>query len=255
MNPILPSQAVIVTSQLHQHLGDQLLAVWLYGSFVDGGPQPVSDLDLLAVLDQRLDGDQRRTLMTQLLALSSPPGDPARRALELTAVVLSEISPWRHPAMRELQFGEWLRQELMEGVIGDRQSDPDLALLIRQARSQGVALHGPDPARLLPIVPDSDIRAAMLAMLPEVAGNLAGEEKHALLTLARMWVTLTTGAIVPKDAAVDRIAPELPPTHRSVLLQARDAYRGVVAEDWSRWQPQVAACADYLAQTLLQRHG
>ncbi len=244
----------MVCDVLRRRLAGGLLAVWLYGSFVDGGAKPASDLDLLAVLDRQLRDDERAALMAELLTLSSPPGDPVLRALELTCVVLSEIQPWRQPAMRELQFGEWLRADLARGLVDERQPDPDLALLLTQARRHGIALHGPEPAALLPTIPDSDIRAAILAMLPEVAENLVGEEKHALLTLARMWVTLGSGAIVAKDAAVRLVLPELPPEHRAVLQQARDAYLGTVAEDWSAWQPQVADCAHYMADTLLRRH-
>ena len=254
MTPSTSTQALLVTEHLRQRLGNNLAAVWLYGSLVDGGAKPASDLDLLAVLNRRLRDDERAALMPGLLTLSSPPGDPEHRALELTCVVLSEIQPWRHPAMRELQFGEWLRPELMHGQVAERQPDPDLALLLTQVRAHGVALHGPDPASLLPTIPDSDIRAAILAMLPEVAKNLAGEEKHALLTLARMWVTLGSGAIVAKDTAVGLVLPELPSEHRAVLQQACDAYRGTVTEDWSSWQPQVIACAHYMADTLLRRH-
>ncbi len=254
MGASVPTQTILVADHLRQVLGDDLRAVWLYGSFVAGSPQPASDVDLLAVLARRLHDHERAALMADLLAMSSPPGDPERRALELTCVVLPEIRPWRHPAMRELQFGEWLRKDLSGGLIGDRQPDPDLALLLTQARRHGVALHGPDPAGLLPIVPESDIRAAILTMLPAVAVNLAGEEKHALLTLARMWVTLAAGAIVPKDAAVTRVVPLLPPAHRPVLLHARDAYRGTISEDWTPWQPAVAACARYMADTLIRRY-
>lgn len=254
MSSSIPTQAVVVTDHLRRRLGDHLLAVWLYGSFVEGDPKPASDLDLLALLDRRLCDDERATLMTELLSLSAPPGDPAQRALELTCVVLPEIRPWRHPAMRELQFGEWLRKDLSEGRLGDRQPDPDLALLLAQARSHGVSLHGPDPAALLPVVPRSDIRAAILTMLPEVARNLLGEEKHALLTLARMWVTLSTGAIVSKDTAAIRVAPQLPPIHRPVLLRARAAHRGTISEDWRPRQAEVAACARYMADTLRREY-
>lgn len=245
-----PIQATAAVQCLRDRMGDDLLAVWLYGSFVDGGVQPGSDIDLLALLRRRLDEQEHQALMTDLLVLSHPPGDPARRALEVTCVVQADIRPWRHPAMRELQFGEWLREELGRGQVAARQTDPDLALLITQARRHGVALHGGEAGALLPVVPGHDIQAAIRALLPEVATNLIGEEKHALLTLARMWVTLRTGAIVSKAQAAAWVAPQLPPAHRLVIERAADVYRGTVADDWTQWQQAVADCARHMKRAL-----
>ncbi|MDR7192050.1 putative nucleotidyltransferase [Luteimonas terrae] len=188
MDRVVPVQARSATRALLGLLGDALRGVVLYGSHVAGGLRPRSDLDLLAVLRGPLDETTRHALMRALLDLSAPPGDPDHRALEVTCVVEADIRPWRYPARRELQFGEWLRADIEAGFVASAVEDPDLALLLAQARAQGIPLHGDAPDVLLPEVPQADIRGAILAMRPEVARNLVGEELHALLTLARMWV-------------------------------------------------------------------
>ncbi|MBN6151511.1 DUF4111 domain-containing protein [Xanthomonas sp. AmX2] len=245
-----PPQALDATALLKQRLGGDLLAVYLYGSFVDGGLRPHSDIDLLAIARRPLSETERAGTMAALLALSAPPGDPARRPLELTLLVLADVVPWRHPARRELQFGEWLRPQLSAGQVPAAERDPDLALLLTQARTRGVALAGPAPERLLPAVPDSDLRAAMAAMLPEVAQHWPGEEKHALLTLARMWITLCSGDIVPKDVAASRVGAQLPPEHRPALERARQVHLGAAGDDWRDWQPQVGRCIGYMSDTM-----
>lgn len=246
----IPPQAGEATALLHARFGGALAAVYLYGSFVAGGLRPASDLDLLAVLRRPITDEERTWLLSDLLARSSPPGDPVRRALELTCVVLDGIQPWRHPAVRELQFGEWLRADLEAGRMPGREPDPDLALLLAQARSHGIALLGPPPAALLPAIPAADIRAAVHALLPGLAARLEGEEQHALLTLARMWVTLHDGRIVPKDVAADLVAPQLPVELAPALLHARDAYRGMVADDWRGWTGAVQRCAAHMSGVL-----
>ena len=35
------------------------------------------------------------------------------RAVEVTIVVHDDIIPWRYPAKRELQFGEWQRNDIL----------------------------------------------------------------------------------------------------------------------------------------------
>lgn len=245
-----PRQAIDVVHVLHARFGDDLLGVVLYGSFVDGGLRPASDIDLLALLRRRLTRNERAWTMAALLAMSVPPGDARVRALEVTCVVHADIVPWRHPAQRELQFGEWLRAELSAGVVADPVRDPDLALLVAQARARGIALLGPAPVALLPAVPACDIRDAIHAMRHDVARGLAGEETHALLTLARMWVTLASGDIVAKDAAAARVLPHLPLDCHATLERARTTYLGTYAQDWRGREREVAACAAALQAAI-----
>lgn len=253
--PHWPLRASQVTALLRESLGADLVALYLYGSHVDGGLKPASDLDLLAVVRRPLTEPERAGIASALLRLSSPPGDPSHRALEVTLVVLPAIDPWQHPAMRELQFGEWLRPALLAGAVLRPEVDPDLALLIVQAREKGVALFGPPPESLLPEVPRDDVRSAILSLMPEVAKNLAGEEKHALLTLARMWVTLQTGEIVPKDVAASRIGSLLPATHRPTLERALAVYLGTADDDWREWQDRVAGCVRYMVDAMREWTG
>ena len=55
------------------HLEPTLLAVHLYGSAVDGGLKPYSDIDLLVTVTVRLDETTRRALINDLLETSASP--------------------------------------------------------------------------------------------------------------------------------------------------------------------------------------
>lgn len=246
----IPSQALQARSMLCRQLGRQLLALYLYGSFVDGGLRAHSDIDLLAVIERPLTDGERLDVMRQLLRLSAPPGDAALRPLEVTFLVMSDVVPWRHPARRELQFGEWLRGEVEAGAIAPAEVDPDVAVLVTQARDKGIALQGAQAGELLPRVPGQHVRDAIAAMMPEVARNWRGEEKHALLTLARMWVTLQTGEIVAKDVAASRIAVQLPGVHRPALEHARAVYLGAAADEWKSWEDRTGPCVSFMEQAI-----
>jgi len=100
-----------VVGVIERHLEPTLLAVHLYGSAVDGGLKPHSDIDLLVTVTVRLDETTRRALINDLLETSASPGESEiLRAVEVTIVVHDDIIPWRYPAKRELQFGEWQRE-------------------------------------------------------------------------------------------------------------------------------------------------
>ena len=61
-----------VVGVIERHLEPTLLAVHLYGSAVDGGLKPHSDIDLLVTVTVRLDETTRRALINDLLKLRLP---------------------------------------------------------------------------------------------------------------------------------------------------------------------------------------
>ena len=87
-----------VVGVIKRHLEPTLLAVHLYGSAVDGGLKPHSDIDLLVTVTVRLDETTRRALINDLWKLRLPWRDEILRAVEVTIVVHDDIIPWRYPA-------------------------------------------------------------------------------------------------------------------------------------------------------------
>jgi len=86
-----------VVGVIERHLEPTLLAVHLYGSAVDGGLKPHSDIDLLVTVTVRLDETTRRALINDLLETSASPGESEiLRAVEVTIVVHDDIIPWRY---------------------------------------------------------------------------------------------------------------------------------------------------------------
>ena len=81
-----------VVGVIERHLEPTLLAVHLYGSAVDGGLKPHSDIDLLVTVTVRLDETTRRALINDLLETSASPGESEiLRAVEVTIVVHDDI--------------------------------------------------------------------------------------------------------------------------------------------------------------------
>lgn len=232
---------------LRHHLGAAMRGAYLYGSAVAGGLRPKSDVDLLVASDAPLRGEARARLLEELLLISMPMGSAEGRPLEVTLVVVGDVVPWRYPPVRELQFGEWLRDDIRAGRIPPPVSDPDLAILLTNVRHGSVLLVGTPAAELFDPVPSADVTRAMLALFPDVMAGVRGEERNALLTTARMWVTLTTGEILPKNVAADRMLAVLPEQHRAVLARARDLYLGDGADGWSGREREVDAFMQHAA--------
>ncbi|GAA2705449.1 aminoglycoside adenylyltransferase family protein [Micromonospora olivasterospora] len=214
-------------------LGEAVVGAYLHGSAVLGGLRPASDVDVLVVSRRSMDDTERRALLDGLYRVSG--SRVGARPVELTVVVRSEVRPWRFPPTGDFLYGEWLRAEFEAGVTPRPEPMPDLALLVTMVLAGDRPLAGPPPARVLAAVPRADLLRASVAGIPGLLGDLDGDTRNVLLTLARVWSTLATGEIRPKDAAADWVLARLPPEHRPVLRHARELYltRGYADETWS----------------------
>ena len=161
-----------------------------------------------------------------------------------------EVRPWRYPPRMELQYGEWLRDAFLAGVIEPAPAEnPDLGVLITMVRQSSRALIGPAATDVLDPVPRADLVRGMVDGLPALLADFAGDTRNVLLTLARIWTTVATGEIRSKDDAVDWALSRLPDEHRPMLARARDLYRtGGYGDPWDK--RAVRVLAEHLASEI-----
>lgn len=242
-----------------------LLGVYLYGSTVLGGSQPDSDLDLLMLTERSLRPRERAPLQRLLLQLSGwaghgdrHPDAAQRRPIEVTGLALGTTHPAAPGRRRDFLYGEWLRDQLLAEMAAPDASDPavssagprddpDTIVQVATAQCANQPLLGPPLAQLLSPVGPSDLRRALRAIVPDVLAGTTGDERNALLTLARILVTLDTGEIVPKHEAAQRLAPALDDQGSELMLRARDGYLGRRHDRWSD-EADVLALAHHLAE-------
>ncbi|MGP3989947.1 aminoglycoside adenylyltransferase family protein [Streptomyces sp. 3N207] len=232
-------------------LGPDVVGGYLHGSAVLGGLRPHSDVDVFAVLRRHTSERERRELVQGLLEIS---GEQARlgpaRPVELTVVVQDDVRPWRYPPRREFQYGEWLRDAYERGETPAPEPDPDLAPLITMVLHGDTPLFGPPPADVLDPVPEEDLRHALVAGVPDLLAELEPDTRNVVLTLARIWTTLATGLVRPKDAAADWALARLPAEHRPVLARARAGYLGREDERWDDLLPRLRPYAAYVVGAI-----
>jgi predicted nucleotidyltransferase len=249
---VLPKEALAALAVLQRNVGGTLLAMYLHGSAVAGGLRPSSDVDLMAVVGAPTTHAVRARLVVELMEVSGrhPVGPDGRRPIEMIVFNCADLAVTSYPARAEFLYGEWLREQFEAGAVPEPQNDPEFTLLLAQARTQARALIGPDPATLLPVVPQSDVRRAIGLALPALLSALDGDERNVLLTLVRMWRTLAIGDFVPKDVAADWAMPRLPAEAAVLIADARDAYLGVKSVGWQERQREVHVLADELAKRV-----
>lgn len=224
-------------------------AVYLHGSAVNGGLRPNSDVDLLAVSDQPLTLETSAHLVDRLMQISgrhpASPGTP--RCLEVMIFLQQDLAALSYPARCAFIYGEWLRDEFEAGTVPQPHADPEYTLVLAQAGQEAVSLVGPAREHILPEVPREDVRRAIADALSGLLGNLPGDERNVLLTLARMWYTLETGKFTPKDAAAEWALPLVSSETASALALGQAAYRGAAFDDWQNRPRLARQAADELA--------
>lgn len=222
-----------VLQLLQTHLAESLTAVYLHGSAVTSGLRPKSDIDLLAVVDKPLTDRVRELLLKELLHISGRLGDKTRRPVELIIFLQADFSDISCPCRCEFLYGEWLRTEFETGKIPGSLYDPELTLVLAQARLEAQALLGPPAREIIPDISTANIYRAIKDLLPSLVNSQEGDECNVLLTLARMWLTLTTGTFASKDAAAQWATPRLPTREAAVISEARQIYLGLLEDHLS----------------------
>ena len=147
-------------------------------------------------------------------------------------------------------YGEWLREQFDKGAIPEPTYDPDLAILLSQLRENSINLFGPEATEVIEPVPMTDIRRAIKESLPGLIASIEGDERNVILTLARMWLTSSSGRICSKDQAAEWAIPKLAKEHATLLEKAKKAYLGDYDDKWEGMETEIIELVNYLKRSI-----
>ena len=186
-----------VTERLRATLGDKLLGVYLHGSAVLGDfVRERSDVDLVAVSDGPLTGDERVAVAETLSSESLP--SPAS-GLELHVVDRHAVDLLvDEPPPFELHIASAVSSPDRVVVGRGHGGDPDLVMHFAVLHERGVALTGPPASEIFPTV-------SRPRLLRAFAGELHWALEHAspgyqVLNACRAWRFLEEDVLTSKLA-------------------------------------------------------
>jgi len=247
----VPDEAFQVLEVIEELFENQLIGIYLYGSAILGGLHINSDVDILVISNQDLSEATRSELTKQLMLISGRIGcKNLKRPLEVTIINQNDIVPWQFPPKCEYMYGEWLREQMEAGDIPQASYDPDVAILLWQARSYSLSLKGPEAIKVIEPIPMIDIQKAIRCSLPGLIASVKGDERNVLLTLARMWFTMSTGEICSKDIAAEWATPKLPQNLAALLEIAGKAYLGECDDCWSDLETEITSLVAFMNKSI-----
>ena len=161
----------------------------------------------MVVVTQPLTSALREQLAQELLKISQPVGE-LQRPLEVTILLKDEIQSGNYPLSYEMQFGEWLREELKEGGTLSSQKDPDISILLRKARFHHAVLFGPALDQWAPEISDQELWQAMSDTYPEIVAHWDedADERNQILALCRIYFSLVMKDIASKTMQHDGLS-------------------------------------------------
>lgn len=247
----------ILIKQIHQVvlIADKLfkmniIGMYLYGSYVLGRIYQNSDLDILIIIKEKIKYDVRKILTKYLLDISGVIGNYEKIPLEVTIVNLNDIIPLKFPPKYEYMYGEWLREEIESGNIPQPHYDPDLIILLWQARLHSIPLKGEYAEKVIPIIPNKEIQMAIMQSLPTLISNIKGDERNVLLTLSRMWFTLERQDICSKDVAAEWVISKLPDNLAPLMEMACHAYLGKYVDEWDGLEKSTILLVNFMKEKI-----
>lgn len=213
-------------------LGDDLVGVYLTGSFALGGADRHSDCDFLVVIADPLSGPQERAIRALHAEIPTRDGhwphdlegSYAPKPDLGTLATLDREWLYADRGWREMRWSTHCNTEESRWTL----------------RRHGVVLAGADPREFVHEVPPDALRARMPPLvadfLPELFSwtslDVAWSQRYAVATLCRMLYTIETGEVASKPAALRWALTALDPRWEGLLRQVlADRVRGWDPED------------------------
>jgi predicted nucleotidyltransferase len=200
-------------AQVRDLLGPNLRGMYVYGSVAFGCYNPArSDVDVLVVTGRRMAPETRRAFSALLRLLA----DAAR--LEISFLSRADLDPWRYPTPFDYHFSPTSEKHDGAGAY--------FATEIANARARGIALVGPPPEEVFPVVPDADFLDSVERDLVWAADHIQERPGYAVLNGCRVVAFRRERTVRSKAEAGAWGLRSAPEQFRSLIAEAGAIYAG-----------------------------
>ncbi|KRL11366.1 adenylyl transferase [Schleiferilactobacillus perolens DSM 12744] len=216
----------------NQLLGNNLVGVYLHGSYVLGGYNPaISDLDYIIVVMRGLTFREKADLMhfttEKLLPLAPAKG------LEFHVLLLAHTRRFQHPVPFNFHFSEYHRAEYFRDPVayieGMQGRDPDLAAHLMVIHQCGQVLTGQPIKDVFAPVPRHAYWESIMNDVADAPREILQTPTYITLNLCRVLAFQKGGRILSKEAGGEWGEDHLPKLYRPVASYALAAYEGADA--------------------------
>ncbi len=144
-----------------KHLGESLLGIYIHGSMaLNCFHQDISDIDILVVSNRRISRDERLLIAKDIIDIDQKPCP-----LEMSALWIDDIKPWKHPTPCQFHYSDYWTESYISMISGEMDSnfivdedfeDADIACHIHLTNQSGICVYGKSIQDIFPEVPEDD---------------------------------------------------------------------------------------------------
>jgi len=207
-------------------LKDNLVGIYLHGSYVMEGFNPaVSDIDFLVVIEENIENETKRQLITVLLELDQY--SPAK-GLEMSIMKASDVMSPSKPTPFALHYSDYhkdrYKTELDYICCGD--DDPDLLAHLTIIKSRGQCVYGKEISDVFGLVPVEYYLQAIMYDLNDARGGINDNHEYYVLNMCRSLQYLKEGTISSKAEGGNWAINNLPDEFTVYVEEALNKYKG-----------------------------
>lgn len=212
--------------QTKEILGDNLVGIYLHGSYVMGcfNPQK-SDLDLIIVVNEKMDGASKREVMDMVVSLNEK--GPAK-GIEMSIVTKTVCKPFVYPTPFELHFSVmhlgWYRDNPEDYIQKMNGTDVDLAAHFTIIGKRGKCLCGQPIEEVFGEVPQKDYMDAIWDDIAEAPEDIGTNTMYITLNLARVLAYKKEQLVLSKKEGGEWAIKNLPQDYQLLISDALHEY-------------------------------
>ncbi len=223
-----------IAGTLGELLGDALAGLYIHGSLASGTfRRSRSDLNVIGVVDQPLEAEEREMATRTLLRLSD--ARPVWGDLDVSIVQAKYARRYEAPMPLEVCYArerhEAIRMRRIDFSVP--QTSHVLASSIIDLRNGGVTLVGPPPQNVFGPVPWHAFMASLAIYLQRAERIAEQDPATAVLAACRVLhgATARGVSLADKEWAASSALEDAPPEHQAIIMDSLALYRGVKASD------------------------
>ncbi len=208
-------------------IGNLLTGIYLHGSMaMDCFNPDKSDIDLLVVMENSITGEQKLSLMEEIVKLNDMA--PAK-GLEISFVKRKYCNPFVYPTPFEFHFSpahlQWFHDDPNGYVDKMNGTDKDLAAHFTIINQYGIRLYGDDIADVFGVVPRADYIDSVWYDIENAAEDIMAAPVYVVLNLCRVLAYLKDDIILSKEKGGEWGLKHLDAKYRALVSGALNSYR------------------------------
>ncbi|MGF7059150.1 aminoglycoside adenylyltransferase domain-containing protein [Brassicibacter mesophilus] len=237
----------IVVERYRKELDENLVGIYLHGSLAMGCYTNTSDIDILVVVREPIDMNEKKNLIHSIIYLENLP----KKGIEMSIILEKYARKFVYPTPFELHYSDYHRDRYLsdEKYICGGMTDRDLAAHLTIVKHRGICLYGKEIEETFGGVPKEDYIDSILYDIENAKEEIIKNPVYITLNLCRVLCYLKEEAICSKLEGGNWGKEVVPQPYRKIIEDAVKIYTNEL-KDINYDKDRLVEYADYMLKEI-----